>query len=167
MPSKYLLAEERVVRYVSYARLRKDENGDTLDQQGRPLGVTFQAFELRAADEGNLSVTWCEFYAGSPDESLNCALAITANSMDAGGKSGFAVQSVGVIDDFLVERDRKCRFVHEETDENPAHSLIRRWPEGDAQLLDAIATGIDWQVHLKSRLVVSPTPCVVSARGTS
>lgn len=112
-------------------------------------------------------MTWCEYYGGGATQSLTCALKVTGATMKAGAKSGYAVQSVGVIDEFLGLHDRKVRFVHEETEDNPAHSLIRRWPEADTSLLDAIATGIDWDVHLHRDLAEVLEPCEVSERGAA
>lgn len=52
----------RVVRYVPYGRMRKDEDDNF-------LGPYPSAFEERAVDD-YLSVTWCEYFVGSDDEQL-------------------------------------------------------------------------------------------------
>lgn len=165
MPTKYLLPEERVLRHVPYSRLRKDENGVTVDGEGRPLGILFSALELRAADDGNLSVTWCEYFAGDPATSLTCALRITRSSLSSGAKSGVAVVRVEELASFLAARSVKVRFTHEPEADNPAHSLIRRWTT-DVDLLEELATDISWEVILATpRLVSDQTECVPSARG--
>jgi hypothetical protein len=57
MPITYLPPEDHVVRYVPWARLRKDEEDNV-------IGVLGAAFRLREGEE-YLSATWAEFFKKS------------------------------------------------------------------------------------------------------
>jgi hypothetical protein len=166
MPSKYLLADERVIRHVPYSKLMKDEQGRVVDDQGNPYGVTYLAFELRPVDEGHLSVTWCEYFDDSDGHALACAIDLTRKSRSVGPNGGFAIAAVGGIDDFLSAREKKVRFVHEPVEGNNAHALIRRWPADDVELLEAIAADVGWEVRICSNCAVPAADhCGVSERG--
>ena len=56
----------RVVRYVPYGRMRRDEDDNY-------LGPLPSAFEARPIDK-YLSVTWCEYFEGSAHNQLGCAI---------------------------------------------------------------------------------------------
>ena len=70
----------RVVRYVGYAQMEKDEN----DQQ--ILGPYPNAFARRSGEQ-ELSVTWCEYFEGPGDQVLRCAVEAIRGSRSAGKNS--------------------------------------------------------------------------------
>lgn len=134
MPSNYLLEEERIVRFVPWGKLRRDEDDNV-------LGCLPAAFALRDEEEF-LSVTWCEYFAGAPDEQLRCAIEAIRNSdLRVGRKAQFAVGLVGAIRARAESRSgaRKLRIIHEPESDNAAHSAIRHWPRDDDELLDLLA----------------------------
>jgi hypothetical protein len=134
MASNYLRDEERVVRYVPWGKLRRDEDDNV-------LGSLPAAFALRE-DEEYLSVTWCEYFAGTPDESLRCAIeAIRGSAIKVGQKARFAVGEVGRLRRRAEGREkaRKLRIIHEPEDDNQAHAAIRHWPREDDELLELLA----------------------------
>ncbi|WP_457660166.1 MULTISPECIES: hypothetical protein [Sinorhizobium] len=134
MASNYLLDNERVVRLASWAKLRKDEDDNV-------VGVLPQAFHLRD-DEEYLSVTWCEYFAGSPDEQARCAVEAVRNSkLKVGSKARFVFGTVGNIRAAAESRPvaPKLRFIHEPEEDNVAHTAIRRWPREDHELFDLLA----------------------------
>jgi len=132
MPAVRIRNEHHVIRYVPWARLRKDEN-DVV------IGVLGIAFELRSEEE-YLSATWLEFFPGSHQESLVLAIkAIRSSNINVRPKSGFAVGNVGEIKTVCLERRHKIRIVHERTDDNEAHAALRLWPRNNPDLLDLIA----------------------------
>lgn len=137
MPSKYLDATHHVVRYVPWAKLRKDENENV-------LGVLGVAFRLRE-DEEYLSATWCEFFEGSHDDCISKSVAaIRASRIDVKPRSGFAVGNVQAIGECCASHKKRSRirFLHEETDDNPAHAALRGWPADNDDLLDILADDV-------------------------
>lgn len=170
MPVTSILPNERLVRFVPYAVLRKDENGDTVDSDGHPLGVEHGAFVIRAIDDGCLSVTWAEFFAGTPDEALRCAITAFRNSgHKVGAKSGFAIAEVAKIDAFFTSQERKVRYVHDAIEGNDAHALVRRWPPGDEiELLERLAREVWNEVVLTAQLPADQEiACGRSERGNA
>lgn len=137
MAKENLDADHRVVRYVPWAKLRRDENDNV-------LGVLPQAFSLRA-DEEYLSVTWCEYFSGTPDEQLRCAIeAIRGSAIDVRPKAQFATGVVGEIRAHMQSdpKNHRLRFVHEPTQDNDAHAAIKRWPDHSDDLLELLAAEI-------------------------
>jgi hypothetical protein len=133
MPSNYLRDDERIVRFVPWGKLRKDEDDNV-------FGSYPDAFALREG-ETSLSVTWCEYYAGSSDEQLRCAIEAIRGSRTVGAKARFAVGGVGRIRACAEGRAKakKLRIVHDPEDNNPAHASIIYWPADDLQLLELLA----------------------------
>ncbi|WP_411196498.1 hypothetical protein [Rhizobium sp.] len=134
MASKYLLDEEHVVRFVPWGKLRKDEDQNV-------LGILPQAFALRP-DEPYLSVTWREFFSGTPSEQLRCAVTAIRNSdLTVGAKAQFAVAQIGDVRPIVENRTkgRKLRIIHEPEPDNEAHAAIRNWPSEDDELFDLLA----------------------------
>ena len=130
MPSTYLKPEHRIVRYVPWAKLRKDEDDNV-------VGVLGVAFKLRPV-EAYLSATWVEYFQ-SVDPTIDAILAIRASAIDVRPKSGFAVGMVERIDNECKNRKRKIRFVHEACEDNVAHAALRGWPEDDDELFERLA----------------------------
>lgn len=133
MPTNYLLDEERIVRFVPWGKLRKDEDLNV-------LGVMPDAFALRDG-EPSLSVTWCEYFAGSSDEQLRCAIEAIRNSRSVGSKARFAVGEVGSVRACASGRPNatRLRIIHDPEDDNPAHASLINWPRDDLQLLELLA----------------------------
>lgn len=134
MPSNYLDDSDGVVRFVPWGKLRKDEDDNV-------LGALPAAFALRDEEE-YLSVTWCEYFAGTKDEKTRCAIEAIRNSdLKVGSKARFALGNVGEIRQRVEGRQngRKLRIIHEPEPDNPAHAAIRHWPRDDDELLDLLA----------------------------
>jgi hypothetical protein len=122
------------VRYVPWARLRKDEDENV-------LGVLGAAFRLRQ-DEEYLSATWAEHFAGNHQECVAAAVrAVRASDMKPTPRSGFAVGNVGRIKDVcLADKDKyNIRVIHEPEDDNVGHTALRRWPKDNEPLLELLA----------------------------
>ena len=116
MPTKYLLDEERIIRFVAWGKLRKDEDDNV-------LGVLPDAFALRDGEQ-SLSVTWCEYFAGAADEQLRCAVEAIRGSMKVSTKSRFAVGEVVRVRACAEGRPnaRRLRIVHDPQVNNAAHA---------------------------------------------
>jgi hypothetical protein len=120
MPIKYLPDEHHVVRYVPWARLRKDENDNV-------IGVLGVAFKLRN-DEQYLSATWAEFFAGARADSIASAIkCIRASRIEVKPRSGFAVGNVRQVKDTCLadKQKHKIRIIHEPEEDNTAHTALR------------------------------------------
>lgn len=146
MAAIYLNENDRVLRYVAWAKLRRDEDDNV-------LGVLPQAFQLREGEE-YLSVTWCEYFSGNPDEQLRCAVEAIRNSdIDVRPKAQFASGTVKAIRAHMESdpRNRKLRFVHEATEDNAAHTAIRRWSDSSDDLLDLLAAEVWADLYDKNK----------------
>ncbi|NKJ34089.1 hypothetical protein [Rhizobium sp. SG570] len=161
MASNYLRDDERIVRFVPWSKLRRDEDDNV-------IGVLPQAFELRA-DEDYLSATWCEYYNGTDSEQLRCAIEAIRNSdLTVGPKARFAVGVVGEIRAIVEapQAAKKLRIIHEPEDDNPAHAAVRHWPREDLGVLELLASSV-WSTNFDAQSANNlPTSgCSVSARG--
>jgi hypothetical protein len=134
MPTTYLPDEHHVVRYVPWARLRKDENDNV-------IGVLGAAFRLRE-DEEYLSATWAEFSEGERPECIVSAVKIIrASALQVTTRSGFAVGNVGRVKAVCLsdQKRHRIRVSHEAEDDNRAHVALRGWPRDNEPLLDLLA----------------------------
>jgi hypothetical protein len=134
MPLNYVPNEHHVIRYVPWARLRKDEHENV-------LGVLGAAFKLRDT-ETYLSATWAEFFPGPYGDCVAAAIrTIRKSRIKVGGRSGFAVGNVQrVKDTCLTDKQKyKIRVIHEPEDDNTAHAALLGWPRDNDPLLELLA----------------------------
>jgi hypothetical protein len=134
MPIVYLEADHHCVRYVPWARLRKDEEDNV-------IGVLGAAFRLRD-DEDYLSATWAEFFPGDHEARICASVrAIRASKINVTARSGFAVGVVAAIKDVCLSdrKQHRIRIIHEAADDNPAHTALRGWPRDNDELLELLA----------------------------
>ena len=90
----------RVVRYVPFGRMDKDEDDNCL----RPLP---NAFEQKQGHE-YLSATWCEFFDGASDEQLRCAVeALRKSKIDVRPKACFCVANTPEVLGAIEDRGRR------------------------------------------------------------
>jgi hypothetical protein len=146
MAAKYLPDSDHIVRYVPWARLRKDEHDNV-------IGVLGAAFRLREGED-YLSATWVEFFqAGVHDENIASAVkAIRASEIDVRPRSGFAVGNVGGIKSrCLADKGKhRIRVIHEMTKDNPAHTAVRLWPRDNDSLLELLALS-EWSTTVLNK----------------
>ena len=122
--------DDRVMRSVSWSRLRRDEDDNV-------LGFLPQAFQLRDGEEA-LSVNWIEFFENATTRIRDCIWAVR-KTRNVGSKSAFAIGKVGKIKETCLSRSYKIRIVHEPKEGECSHSAIRRLPLDDFNLLSALA----------------------------
>lgn len=146
--------EHRVLRYVPWSKLRKDENDNV-------LGVLGEAFQLRAEKDSYLSVTWCEYYHGASDECLRCAAEAIRKSRNVGPKGQFAVAQVGLLKGFMQRAEIPIRVLHQPEPDNPAHAAILRWPREEFELLEQLVEE-HWLLRLNKSEVdnLPPSDCL-------
>jgi hypothetical protein len=125
--------EDHVIRYVSWARLRKDEDENV-------LGFLPQAFELRD-DETYLSVNWVEYHEGDREAQVRLSIWAIRDSFKKplGAKSAFAIGQVAKVKEICQAAGSRVRVVHEPEGDNPGHSAIRQMARDNQGLLDALA----------------------------
>lgn len=145
MPITYLPDENHVVRYIPWAKLRKDEDDNV-------IGVLGVAFRLKD-DEEFLSATWAEFFAGGRAECIISAVkAIRASKLTVTPKSGFAVGNVQAIKATCAadKQKHKIRIIHEREPDNDAHTALRGWPRDNDDLLNLLANEV-WSETVLNR----------------
>jgi len=134
MPPTNIPGDDHVVRYVPWARLRKDEDDNV-------VGVLGAAFRLRD-DEQYLSAVWLEYFRDTRDANIVKAVnALRKSNIDVRPRSGFAIGNVQKIKDVcLADQKRyKIRVLHEPEDDNAAHAALRLWPRDNDALLELLA----------------------------
>ena len=124
--------EDHVMRYVPWARLRKDEDDNV-------VGFLPQAFELRKGEE-SLSVSWLEYFNGDRNQRIRESVNMFRKTREIGARSAYAIGNVLRIKEVCSAKGARVRVVCDPLKENPAHSEIRRLPPNDLGLLDALAT---------------------------
>ena len=125
--------DDHIIRYVSWARLRKDENDNV-------IGVLGEAFRRRP-DENALSATWLEYFSGSRQKQVTSSVrAIRASKLCPRPKSGFAIGNVDAISKACLQRKQRVRIIHEPEEDNKAHASVRRITRDDLELLEILAT---------------------------
>lgn len=134
MSNRYIPAEDSLVRYVSYQRLRR------LGVTDQVVGVLPQAFELRDGEE-YLSATWVEFFGPQGPSNLRTAIYAIRNSLlKPTKKSGFAIGEVSSIAATAKSLGISLRIIHESAADNIAHTAIRRWPRDNEDLFELMAS---------------------------
>lgn len=137
MPIVYLPDDHHCLRYVPWARLRKDEHENV-------IGVLSAAFRLRD-DEEYLSATWIEYSPGTFRGQIEASVKIIrASEIAVTPRSGFAIGNVSRIKSACLEDTRKhrIRIIHEAEDDNVAHAALRGWPRDNEDLLSLIAEDV-------------------------
>lgn len=123
--------EDHVMRYVPWARLRRDEDDNV-------IGFLAEAFELRQ-NEQELSLNWLEYFDGTHEERSRASVEVFRNTRTVGKKSAFGIGNVGKIKEACSANGARVRIVYDPEDNNLAHSVIRRLPRDDLGLLEALA----------------------------
>jgi hypothetical protein len=135
--------EDHVMRYVSWGRLRKDEDDNV-------LGFLGDAFKLKP-NEDYLSVNWLEYFDGDREAKIQASVGVLKiqasvgvfrKTLDVGGKSAFGIGNVAKIKEVCRGNGANVRIVYEPRDDNKSHSGIRRLPRDDFTLLEALAADV-------------------------
>lgn len=130
----------RLVRYVPFGRMRRDGDDNY-------LGPNPNAFEAREVDD-YLSVTWCEYFAGSADIQLRCAVeAIRSSNLAVKPKACFCVAKTSEVLATIQSTGREGRAIYLPEDDNPAHAGIYGIARDDTLLLACLADEV-WHVFL-------------------
>lgn len=125
----------RIVRYVPYGKMRRDEDDNF-------LGPFPSAFEQREVDD-YLSVTWCEYFTGEADCQLRCAIeAIRNSNWNVKAKACFCVADSPAVLRALKAAGRIGRVIYYPEDDNQAHAGVHGIEPEDMQVLALLADEI-------------------------
>jgi hypothetical protein len=152
-----LPSDSKFVRYVGFNKMEKDE----ADQV---LGPSIDAFMLKDSHD-YLSVTWCEYFEGSAEEQLRCAIeAIRKSKVDVRPKACFCITTAQSLASAISESGRTFRAVFWPEDDNPAHSGVYGTSDEDLLLLSKLASEI-WRDFLtrEEANLLRLGPCNVSS----
>ena len=128
-----------VVRYAGFAQMDKDKD-ETV------FGPSPTAFQGRR-NEDYLSVTWCEYFVGTPEAQLRCAIeALRNSSYKPTAKGCFCVGMTDEISAVGRRHGRSPRAVYHPEEDNKAHAGIYDLVPRD---LDAVT---DEEAHLLNTL---------------
>lgn len=133
------------MRFVPKKHLIKDEDGKLTG------GIRPEAFQLKPKDEGRLSVTWLEYFAGGYTEQSVAAVKALRASLTIKPNDGFAVGQIARIKARCQSRRHQVRVVHASVDSNKAHAEVLHLPAEEMILLEELATQ-EW-----SKLVLNST----------
>ena len=137
-----------VMRYVSWNRLRKDENDNV-------IGVLPQAFEHRP-DEDALSVTWIDYFGGDRPKNIIASVHQLRSVMCVGESAAFAIGKVGKIKSVCTASGANAvRIVYSPSKANQAHSQIKRVPREDTTLREALAAEAFTELVKNSEIAVA------------
>jgi hypothetical protein len=123
--------EHHVMRYVSWARLRRDEDDNV-------LGFLGEAFKLKEKEE-YLSVNWLEYFDGERKDKIHLSVKAFRETISVGAKSAFGIGNVAKIKEICRMNGVSVRIVYEPMKDNPSHSGIRRLPRDELSLFEALA----------------------------
>jgi hypothetical protein len=137
MIGQNLADEHHVVRQVPYTRQIRNE----LDEF---VGITHHAFTLPESHD-YLSVAWCEYFAATPDEQLQSAVAQLKTARGGGGKAVYWKCSVGEVRTRLAPHEISA--FHAPVENYECHAGLGEWPE-DATLLETLAKDAIAEVFL-------------------
>ena len=120
-----------VVRYVGFGKMAKDADDNI-------IGPAFTAFVMRSGED-YLSVSWCQFYSGSVEEQMGCAIEDLRSSLNVKPKGCFCVAEVEKLkQDADLFSASLATFFHP-MDENPSHAGIYGIGTDNRQLQDYVA----------------------------
>jgi len=129
----------RVVRFAGFNKMFKDEDENI-------QGPSVDAFQLRPTED-YLSVTWCEYFSGSEDQQLRCAIEAIRRSRDVGAKACFCVAKTDDLTEVGAEWNATVRHVYHPEPSNPAHAGVYGFSPEEAELLDRLADEV-WSCYL-------------------
>jgi hypothetical protein len=106
----------------------------SVTEGGVPTG---QSFALRPVDNNTLSVNWLEYYGNiDQDEQINHVREDIGLKLAARGL--FAVLNVGEVIDY-IQNVKILSVIHEPTDKDPSHSIIKGYDVYDQMVANMIA----------------------------
>lgn len=154
MPARKTLPDQdHVMRFASWSKQIIDPDTEVSS------GPSPAAFELRASDEGGLSVTWVEYFGAFGPETRASAAAAhreTLKEKRLPPKAIFAWAEVAAIKQAGDEYRKGLRVVHDPVDGNPGHAEIRHFTDEDLDLLDYMSSAVFTEFATVKNMGVPP-----------
>ena len=134
---------DHIMRHVSSARLRRDEDGNV-------LGILPQAFAYRN-DEKYLSVNWLEYFKKDKASNLRDCVDAQRATLIAGKNSVYAVAVVDRVKQACVKKQKPVRIVYHPTKNNAAHSAFHVQHNDDLNVMSDLAHEFEKEMHSNSK----------------
>lgn len=136
MATSSLSDDHHVVRHVSFQQVDRD------DTTGAIRGIFPQAFVLHPKDDGYLSASWLEYFAGLHIHCIAAVAAFLGKTRNVTAKQAFACGRVGDVKEACRQFGQKIRVIHEPDEDNLAYTAIRRYQSDNLELLELLATDV-------------------------
>ena len=120
--------EDEVMRHVSWARLKIDENLHV-------YGFLPSAFD----DPQGCSVNWLQYFDGDRESRITRSVEMFRATRDVRSKHAFGIAVVKKVRDVCEEFGATVKVVYLPEEQNKAHAEIQRIPSENLELLAALA----------------------------
>ena len=120
--------EDEVMRHVSWARLKKDENLNV-------YGFLPSAFD----DPQGCSVNWLQYFEGDRETKITRSVEMFRATRNVRPKHAFGIAAVKKIKDVCDEFGVSVKVVYLPEDSNKSHAEIQRIPSESFELLATLA----------------------------
>ena len=131
------------MRYVPWARLRRDEDG-------KVLGILYQAFAYRN-DEDALSVNWLEHFKKDKTSNLRDCVDAQRSTLKVGKNCVYAVAVVDKVKLVCIKKQKPVRIVYQPTKGNLAHSALYVQHNDDLNVMSDLALEFEKEMHPNSK----------------
>ena len=151
IPDGHSLARLIKPRFVG----KSDDGNIDVDEQGRPVFVFPQAFELREEEE-YLSVTSLDLFEGDRNEKLVCAAKAIQSSTLTKKLSKKGAIALGLAGNMKVDCSSfgyAIRILEEPEVENIGHVAVRRYPRDVPELYELLADNCFAERHIFGNLI--------------
>jgi hypothetical protein len=139
-----LLDVHHVMRYVPWAKLRRDGDDNV-------LGFLPSAFELRTTEE-SLSVNWLEYFSGDRQNQITGCVREFRNIFNVGKKSAFGVANVRKVKDIFQGSGKTVRIVYSPSPDNCSHASIQKLPRDEFALFEALAADAFTEIVMNTQI---------------
>lgn len=120
--------EDEVMRHVSWARLKVDEDLNV-------YGFLPSAFD----DPQGCSVNWLQYFEGDRETKIARSVEMFRATRSVGRKHAFGIAAVKKVKDVCGEFGVSVKVVYLPEDHNKSHAEIQRIPSENFELLAALA----------------------------
>ena len=140
-----LLDGHHVMRYVPWAKLRRDGDDNV-------LGFLPVAFELRATEE-SLSVNWLEYFPGDHQNQVaDCIKEFRNSNFGVKKKSAFGVANVQKVKDICQGSGKTIRIVYSPSPNNLCHVSIQKLPRDEFAIFEALAADAFTEIVMNAQV---------------
>ncbi len=139
-----LLDVHHVMRYVPWAKLRRDGDNNV-------IGFLGAAFELRDGEE-HLSVNWLEYFQGGHANQIEECVKEFRSNLDVKPKGAFGLACVKSVKDVCQGTGRPIRIIYSPSPNNLSHASIQKLPRNEFSLFESLANDAFNEIILNSQI---------------